>query len=807
MLKNYFPAGHFVKTAWRNLVKDKQFSLLNLLGLSTGLACVLLIYLWVSDELSVNKFNANDSQLYQVMKTAPTANGGIETFPYTPGLLGQSMQNELPEVQYATVVRPEESDEAAGIISTNDKHFKANSEYIDQNFFKIFSYTIIEGNANAFASNKYGVLLSDKMALNLFNTTQNITGKTVAWNRGEFSGSYTVSGVFQSLPSNATDQFDLLFNYNMYASKEAIDLANWGSNNQYTYLLLKKGTDINAFNRKIKDFTKEKIKTLYPDDKGLLHWEGDIFIQKYSERYLHNNYINGVISGGRIEYVKLFSTIAIFILIIACINFMNLSTVKASGRMKEVGIKKIVGASKGSLILQYIGESILMAFASLIIALLLVELLLPAFREITDKHLTLQLNVNLVFSAVSITIITGLIAGSYPALYLSHFKPISILKGKLITSSGESWIRKGLVIFQFTVSVVLIVSVFVVYQQMKLIQTTNLGYDKSNVIRFSNDGYLRKNISAFLAQIKKLPGVIDAATESGDFFGQASHGGSGIDWDGKDPNLGIEYYGNDVGEDFFETMDLHIAEGRPFSKEFADSSSVIFNETAIKAMALKDPIGKTVSLWGQKKQIVGVVKDYHFKSLYDKISPSFLVYNPNADNTLVRIKAGSEQQTITGIKKLFTKFNNGLEFNYSFLDDDYNKLYASEQRIAVLSKYFAGIAILISCLGLFGLAAFTAQKRQKEIGIRKVIGASVSNVVAMLSKDFLLLVFIALIVAIPASWWAANEWLKSFAYRINVSPLIFIITAVVVILITIITVSFQSIKAAIANPVKSLRTE
>ena len=801
MIKNYF------KTAWRNLIKDKQFSLLNLLGLSTGLACVLLIYLWVSDELSADTFNANDSQLYQVIKTAPGADGSISTYNSTPGLLGQYMQKELPEVQYATVVRAEEFDEAAGIISIKNKRFKSNFEFVDPNFFKVFSYTIIDGNANGFASNKYGVLLSDKMALKLFGTTQNLTGKTFEWNAGEFTGSYIVSGVFQSLPSNATDRFDLLFNYKMYQSKESEDLANWGSNNQYTYLLLKKGTDIDAFNKKIKDFTKEKIKQFYPNDKGLLHWEGDIFAQKYSERYLHNNYVNGKIAGGRIEYVKLFSIIAIFILIIACINFMNLSTAKASRRMKEVGIKKVIGASRSSLIFQYIGESMLMAFASLFIALLLVELLLPAFKGITGKDISLQLNANLISSAILITLITGLIAGSYPALYLSHFKPISILKGKLVTSSGESWIRKGLVVFQFAISVVLIVSVLVVYQQMKLIQTTNLGYNKDNILTFSNDGDIKKNLTPFLAEIKKFPGVINATSESGDFFGRANHGGGGIDWDGKDPNLGIEYYGNDVGDNFFQTMNLHIAEGRPFSKAFADSSSVIFNETAIKTMGIKSPIGKTVSLWGQKKQIVGIVKDYHFKSLYDKISPSFLVYNPNSDNTLVKIKAGLEKQTIAGIKALFTKFNNGLGFNYSFLDDDYNRLYASEQRVSELSKYFAAIAILISCLGLFGLAAFTAQKRQKEIGIRKVIGASVSNVVAMLSKDFLMLVFIALIIAIPASWWAANEWLKSFAYRINISPLIFVITALTVVLITLITISFQSIKAAIANPVKSLRTE
>ena len=642
MFRNYF------KTAWRNLLKDKQFSLLNLLGLSTGLACTLLIWLWVNDEISVDKFNATDSRLYEVMKTSPTADGGVITFPSTPGLLAQYMQKELPEVEYATAVRPGYQ---AGILTINDKHIKASSAFVDKNFFNIFSYQIIDGNSNSFNSNKYGVLLSDKVALKLFNTTKNIVGKTFSWQRGEFVGSYIISGVFKSPPANATDQYDLLFNYDMYLSKEAEDIANWGSNGHFTYVLLKNGTGADAFNEKIKDFTKRKIKQFYPDDKGLLSWEGNIFIQKYSDRYLHGNYINGAVSGGRIEYVKLFSIIAIFILIIACINFMNLSTAKASRRMKEVGIKKVVGARRSSLVLQYLGESILLAFASMLIALLIAQLLLPAFRTITGKDISLYFNSNIILSIITITLVTGLIAGSYPALYLSGFKPVSILKGKLITSPGESGVRKGLVIFQFAISVMLIVSVLVIYQQMKLIQTTNLGYNKENILSFSNDGDLKHDLTPFLAEVKKLPGVINATSQSGNFFGMPNHSGGGISWDGKDPNLGIEYYGNMVSDDFFTTMGLKIVEGRAFSKDFGDSSGVIFNESAIKAMSLKNPIGKTVSLWGKNKQIVGVVKDYHFKSLYDKVGPAFIEYAPNNETTLVKIKAGTEQTNHHANKK------------------------------------------------------------------------------------------------------------------------------------------------------------
>jgi putative ABC transport system permease protein len=342
---------------------------------------------------------------------------------------------------------------------------------------------------------------------------------------------------------------------------------------------------------------------------------------------------------------------------------------------------------------------------------------------------------------------------------------------------------------------------------MKLIQTTNLGYNKDNIIRFTNDGNLPGNLSIFVAELKNIPGVVNASDVDGDLLGNYSHAGGGIDWEGKDPNLHIEYYGNAADVGFFETMNLQVVEGRAFSRSFADSSSVIFNESAIKSMSLKDPVGKTVSLWGEKKQIIGVLKDYHFESLYKKIGPAFFTFSQNNPTTIVKIKAGAEQQTIARIKRLYNKYNSGLDFSYAFLDDDYNAVYASEQRVALLSRYFAGIAILISCLGLFGLVAFTAQRRQKEIGVRKVIGASVSNIAAMLAKDFLALVCFSLLIATPISWWAVNKWLQTFAYRINVTPLVFVITGLCVILITLLTISFQSIKAALANPVKSLRSE
>jgi putative ABC transport system permease protein len=802
MLKNYF------KTAWRNLLKDPQFTCLNLLGFATGLTCALLIFLWVRNELTIDKFNVKDDRLYQVLKKIPDGTGNVQISERTQGLLASTMATEFPEVAYAVPVKKEKEQ---GIVSVGEKYIKAHTQFAGNDFFNVFSYKLIKGNKTGALKDITGAMISDKLALKLFNTVE-VIGKTVNWNFKDFvdfSNVYTITGVFEAPTENATDQFDILFPFDLYAARMQGglgDVTNWGRNMAYTYLLLKDGANATAFNQKIRDYAKNKISSLYTN-KDLVAYEGTLFIRPYSDAYLYNNYVNGVQSGGKIEYVKLFSVIALFILVIACINFMNLSTAKASRRMKEVGIKKVVGANRTSLIIQYISESVLMAFAALVIAIITAALLLPAFSTLTGKNLSLQFNLVFVLSALGITLLTGILAGSYPAFFLSGFKPISILKGKSSSSSSESWIRKTLVVFQFAISAILIVSVMIIYQQMKLVQTTNLGYTRDNIISFANSENAAKNLTPFLSAIRNIPGVVNAATINGNLFGNYAHAGNGVNWDGKDPNLNIEYYGNVVDEYFIEMMGMKIVEGRAFSKNYADDSSVVFNEAAIAAMGIKNPIGKMVSLWGSPKQIIGVVKDYHFESLYKKIGPAFLTYATANPATLVKIKAGAEQSTITQIGSLFSQYNNGLDFTYSFLDDDYNKLYDSEQRVAVLSKYFAGLAIIISCLGLFGLAAFTAQKRKKEISIRKVIGASVGNITAMLTKEFLVLASVALVIALPLAWLVSYLWLQNFAYRITISPLVFIIAALFLFGITLLTVSFQSIKAAIGNPVKSLRSE
>jgi putative ABC transport system permease protein len=797
---------HYVKLAWRNLVKNRQFTLLNLIGLSTGLAAAILICMWVSDEWNVNKFNENDPRIFQVMQPVSGSNQAIEN---TPGLLASAIAKELPEVEYTVAVIPPTWFSDKGLFSYQDTHIRAMGGFVSNDFFRIFSGRFIDGNQNQLFAGKNNLLISKDLALKIFGTTNQVIGKTISWDQENFSNIYTVSGIFENFPPNSTIQFDAIFNYALFLEKNQ-KLLQWGNNDPSTYVLLKDKANKDAFDKKIARF----IKTKDPESAEVL------FAQRFSDTYLYNHYEKGKAAGGRIEYVKLFSIIAIFLLAIACINFMNLSTAKAVKRIKEVGIQKVMGASRRSLMLQYLSESVLMAFISLLIAMLLVWMLLPAFKQITGQHFGFQINAGFMGAIVCIALVTGVIAGSYPALYLSGFRPALILKGKLNTGFRETWIRKGLVVFQFTVSVILIVSVLVVYRQMELIQTTNLGYNRDHVIYFDKGGVqaegkdahtagaVNQELSAFIQQVKSIPGVLDASNFRHSIVNRDG-GTTDVNWPGKSPGDPTAFTDLACGYDFIETLGITMKEGRSYSTAYgADNDKVIFNEAAIKAMGLTDPVGKTVTIWGNKKQIIGVTKDFHFQSFYASIKPCFfdLSMSRRVSKIIVRIKSGDEKSTIDRLSSFYRTYT-GEVLDYTFLDKDYQALYASEQRVATLSRYFGGVAIIVSCLGLFGLAAFTAQKRQKEIGIRKVIGASVSGIIAMLSKDFVGLVFFALLIAIPFSWWIASAWLQNFAYRTPLSPFIFVLTGISVLVITLVTISFQSIKAAIANPVKSLRME
>jgi putative ABC transport system permease protein len=493
---------------------------------------------------------------------------------------------------------------------------------------------------------------------------------------------------------------------------------------------------------------------------------------------------------------------------IACINFMNLSTAKATGRMKEVGIRKAIGAPRKSLVLQYLGESVLMSFISLMIAMVIVELFLPQFNEITGKQLTLDLTANLVISLFTIAAFTGLVAGSYPAIYLSGFNPVVVLKGRLKNSVGEKLARKGLVVFQFTLSVILIVAVLVVYKQMEYIQTKNLGYVKDNIVYFDKEGRVAANLDAFLSEVKNIPGIVNASSIGQNIIGINSST-YGLSWEGKKEGELIFFVDAGVDYDMIETLGIEMQSGRSFSRDFgADSSAIIFNEAAIDVMGLKAPIGKVVNLWGKNRQIVGVVKNFNFESLHENVKPLFFVLDPQRTMVIMaRVKAGMEKETLDRFQKFYQTYNAGFSFDYKFLDKDYQALYSAENRVALLSRYFAGVAIMISCLGLFGLAAFTAERRLKEIGIRKVLGASMPEIIYLLSKELAGWVLIANLIAWPVAYYFMNGWLHGFAYRTPMNAWMYLLAGGMAMVIALATVSFQAIKAAAANPVDSLRYE
>jgi len=784
MIKNYF------KIAWRSLLKDKQFTLLNVFGLSAGLACSLLIFLWVRDEISFDKFFQNDERLYKLMERR-SINGDIVNGEESSGRLAETVKQSIPEVEYAAAIAPARWF-AQHTLSVKEKNIKANVQYAEKDYFNIFSFHLLAGNSNSVLSTRNSIVLSDELAVKLFGTTENILGSPVQF---DHDTTFYVSGVFKKMPVNSSQQFDFVLSFEYF--KVVKDwVTSWSGSGPQNFILLKKGTSPDVFNAKV-----ENIITANTGDSTR-----KVFATKYSDGYLYNQSGNDAGAGERIEYVKLFSALAIFIMVIACINFMNLSTAKAARRLKEVGVKKVIGANRNQLILQFLVESFVLTVFAMIIAIGLAVVLLPEFNQLTGKSIALNFNWKMGAAVAVITLVTGILAGSYPALYISGFSPLAILKGKLNTSFAELISRKGLVVFQFTLSTILIVAVIVVYQQVQFIRNTNLGYNKENIVRFAAEGSILTSQESFLSELRQVPGVTNASNTFANIIGRKYS--DRLDWPGKNPNEIVYFEVFLVGYNFIETMDMKLKEGRNFSKDFGgDSLNILVNEAAVKVMNLKNPVGSTVKFYGTNRQIIGVVSDFHFESMHDAIKPMFMHLQSGEGSIVARIKTGNQKATLDAIESLYERYNPGFPFTFNFLDEAYQKQYDSETRVSALSKYFAGLAIVISCLGLFGLAAFTAQKRRKEIGVRKVVGASVVNITTMLSKDFLWLIFISLAIALPISWWLMSNWLQSFAYRIRITPDVFVITGMSVILITLFTISFQSIKAAIANPVKSLRTE
>lgn len=781
---------HNIILIYRNFLRAKGFFLINLFGLSTGLACTLLIYLWVRDEIRMDKFHDKDSRLFQVMEHQQYADE-IMTTTSTPGVLAETLKEEVPEIEYAATTTWVNS----FTLSVKEHNVKADGFYVGADFFNIFSFPLVQGNPERVLTDKTSIVISHELAIKLFSTAEDAIGKTVEL---QHEKSFQVTGVFKKVLTSS-QQFDFVLSFETFKDDNEWVLS-WGNNGPPTYVILREGSVAEDVSTKIKDFVKNR------NEQSNV----TLFLKPFSERYLYGRYENGKPAGGRIEYVKLFSIIAVFILLIACINFMNLSTARASRKAKEVGIKKSIGAQRQSLVIQYISESMVTATLSLLVAVTVVYLLLPAFNLLTDKHIVFTLfDSELLLWLLGITIFTGLLAGSYPAIFLSGFKPATVLKGELKGSWGELWARKGLVVFQFFLSVILIVSVLVIYKQIEFVQTKNLGYKKDNLIRIPIEGKVEASLETFLNEVKKVPGVVDASSMGHSLLGR-NNNTSGLEWDGKNPDDLILFENIRVNYDMIETLGVEFVEGRSFSRDHGtDTSAIIFNEAAIRVMGLKEPVGKVIKLWDQYNlEIIGVVKDFHFQSLHEVVNPLFFVLNPkNTWNVMIRLEGGKEQETLKSLGNLYSTFNPGFTFEYTFQDVDYARQYSAEQRVASLSGYFAAFAILISCLGLFGLAAFTAERRLKEIGIRKALGSSSSNIVLLLSGDFTRMVLLSIALGLPVSYWLLNEWLQRFAFHIELTPWYFVTAGVIAMLIAWLTVATQAIRAANVNPVQCLRSE
>ena len=807
MFKNYF------KTAWRNIRKNKLFSAINILGLSIGIATCFVIMLYVQDELSYDKFNKNADNIARIVFHA-NINGGEINESIVMAPVAQTMKKDFPEVQDATRLLRSGTPK----ITYKNKSFKDDRlAVVDPNFFSIFTLPMLEGDAKTALLQPHTMVITKTTSEKYFGkdpgSYREAIGKVINFDNGE---SYKITGVIKDIPANSHFHFDMFGS--MVGLKDATS-DSWMGGNFYTYLLLKPGTDIKKMAAKFPSMVEKYMGPQIQQQMGMslsqFRTKGNSLgfaLQPLTSIHLHSATNNEFEAGGNAGYVYIFGGVALFMLIVACINFINLSTASASKRAKEVGVRKVAGSDRFQLIKQFLLESILITLFALVIAFTLVQLALPAFNNIAGKDLSFSINPILAF--IGLGLIVGVVAGMYPAFYLSSFKPIAVLKGKLVTNHKSFGLRSGLVVFQFFISVALIIGTIIVYQQMKYIQNKDLGYNKEQLLTIPNSYVLGNNEHVFKQQMLQDPRIENATMSWYKPAGPSNYNNALAYPQGND-NLvvdGVDYH---VDENYIPTLGMQIVAGRNFEAQYpTDSFGVILNETAVKALGFTkaNAVGKSIIRQNSDRgnnvafHVVGVVKNFNFKSLHDAITPLFMSLQPEG-GLIFKIKTTDVQGLLTTMKKQWDAYKTDEPFTYNFMDDLYNKTYAAEQKTGTILNIFSILIIFIACLGLFGLATYTAEQRTKEIGIRKVLGASVTQVTQMLSKDFLKLVLIASLIAFPAAWWAMNKWLQSFAYRINISWWVFAVAGFTALLIALLTVSFQAIKAAMANPVKSLRTE
>lgn len=780
----------FLKTTFRSLWKNKTYSFLNIFGLAIGIACAGLIFLWVEDETNYDTVYAKKDLLYNIRENQ-TYDGVTRTFISTPGLMAAAIKAEIPGI--ANTCR---MNHTQLLFSEGDKAIYEQGCYADSSIFSMFTMQFTQGNIKDVFKETNALVITEKMAERFFGSNRNVVGKTLLVDNKQ---QYLIAGVVKNVPANTTLQYDWFIPYDVYGNTRPW-IKNWGSNGTNTYVELVPGANLAAINKQLFDFIEKK-------QTGAT---SRAFLFAMKDWHLRDNFEAGKQTGGRIEFVKMFTVIAWIILLIACINFMNLATARSEKRAREVGVRKVMGADKKRLIFRFIGEALCMSFLAVIAGILIILLVLPSFNLLVEKQLTIGLNQPLHTAAIiAIGLVCGCIAGSYPAVYLSSFNPVSVLKGMIKKSTGASLVRKGLVVFQFGISIVLIISTIIIYQQVQHIKTRDLGYDKNNLVSVDLHGDMIRDFSVIRQDLLNT-GLIENAGLSSYNTISVGNNGSGYTWKGYDNAANILISNRQVSPDLIATLGLKVIEGRGFNPDAAtDSNHIIITESLAKMMGKAPTIGKTIDDGRKQLTVVGVVNDFVYGDMYGQSDP--IIFSAVPENTrylFVRFKPQFRTgQALASLETVLKKYNPAYPFLYSFVDDQFNQVFTSEALIGKLSRLFAILAIVISCLGLFGLSAYTAERRTKEIGIRKVLGASVTGITGLLTKEFMLLVFLSVLIAFPVAWWSMTKWLQGYAYRININWWVFILAGVTAMVIAMVTISFQSVKAALSNPVKSLRTE
>ncbi|MCP4728308.1 MAG: FtsX-like permease family protein [bacterium] len=776
MFKNY------LKVTFRNITRDKGYTMINISGLAIGMACCVMIFLWVRDELSFDNFHEKADRLYNcVMRVEGNWWGS------TPLALKTVLEKDFPEIEKVVRLAGRNRDFRRGDYSHTEL-----GGFVGTEFFEMFTFPFIAGDPEKVFENKLSIVITEEFADRFFKDEDPL-GKVVIMSNNQ---DLTVTGVLKNLPSNSSLQFDFLSSIENYTNIQRLN--NSWSVELNTYLLIRENVDIQSL--------REKVEGVVEKYDTRMDHEVILALQAVSGMYLYN-----IAGGGPITNVYIFSTIAILILLIACINFMNLATARSGKRAKEVGMRKVMGAVKSNLFQQFYSESLLSTFAALVLALILVYLFLPFFNSLAQKQLTFSMigSTSALIGLVSIVILTGLVSGSYPSLLLSSFQPVTVLKSSFRSRNSGLNLRRILVVCQFSATLILIIGTLIIFSQLEYIRNKDLGLNKDNVVTVNMTRQMRSNYRTFIEELRNHPGIINV-TAASSIPTQVGHINP-VYWEGKTRDDYVVISHVILEYDYFETFEMEMAYGRSFSKEFpSDRENYIINEAALKLTGFEEPLGKRYSIWEDENEIIGVVKDFHNTSLHSAITPTVFTLRQKqfpVSIIMAKLKAEDIQGAIRFIEDTFKTFSPGSPFSYTFVEDTFDRAYRTDRRVGTIFRYFAGLAIFISCMGLFGMASFMAQERTKEIGIRKVVGASVSNIILLISREFFILLGAANLIAWPAAYVIMSQLLNNYAYRTDIAIWIFALSGISVLLVAFITVSFQTIKAAITNPVRSLRYE